>query len=565
MRLNKLFIGLLAMFSLLTSCEEPIENNNENNDLEFETRLSNGSVSIENGNTSNLSVASLIDESSLNNGSFSVEVFDNNLPQLLMVTNETSEVIMLYKGVIPENGNIEINAHSTATAILTFHPALAEIKGANYQEMVNVFTSASSFPAFLSEVENSIAQNKAIYDTTNTDLISAAQEVFRELFGDSTNSNYKNTKYTSIYDCWPIDVEEDNDNRTLKFRMPGLFPSYQCKVYDEEGYYESMFDVPTRGNYGAWDAFLVSIGESDLVYGEEAIYNFNNNAKQRTFVFNRLGSDTFMQLACCVLQMIGLPDVTNDVELVDNISVSISIALGQNGISLMNPGGNWKTILYSAIPIAFEATLEVLKNHKVEIISSKAQNLLKILKLLNIVEGAGNALGRLVSHWRCENEITFCAQYYSAGFFDKCGAGYTYNASVKCNWADSYIANFTLNLPYEEEYQIPSTTIYTYDYDGTELKLVYSGNYHELDFNLTVSTYKAEDNSLIRTDVFSTTWFVGDTISLNGNATYNTDLEGCPMVLELISVYDINKKSKTILNQVTNKNSRTNQCTIIGH
>ena len=150
-------------------------------------------------------------------------------------------------------------------------------------------------------------------------------------------------------------------------------------------------------------------------------------------------------------------------------------------------------------------------------------------------------------------------------FFDKCGAGYTYNASVKCNWADSYIANFTLNLPYEEEYQIPSTTIYTYDYDGTELKLVYSGNYYELDFNLTVSTYKAEDNSLIRTDVFSTEWFFGDTISLNGNATYNTDLEGCPMVLELISVYDINKKSKTILNQVTNKNSRTNQCTIIGH
>ena len=329
MRLNKLFIVLLAMFSLLTSCEEPIENNNENNDLEFETRLSNGSVSIENGNTSNLSVASLIDESFLSNGSFSVEVFDNNSPQLLMVTNETSEVIMLYKGVIPENGNIEINAHSTATAILTFHPALAEIKGANYQEMVNVFTSASSFPAFLSEVENSIAQNKAIYDTTNTNLISAAQEVFRELFGDSVNA--KNTKATSHltnkFDCWPIDVSYDyDDSRNLKFRMPGLFPSYECKVYDEEGYYESIFYVPNRVNYGAWDAFLISIGESDLVYGEEAIYNFNNTNK-RTFVFNRLGSDTFMQLACCVLQMIGFPDVTSDVELVADVIISIETAI----------------------------------------------------------------------------------------------------------------------------------------------------------------------------------------------------------------------------------------------
>lgn len=561
MRLNKLFIVLLAMFSLLTSCEFI----GIGGDTEFETRLSNGSVSIENGNTSNLSVASLIDESSLNNGSFSIEVFDNNSPQLLMVTNNNDDVVMLYKGVIPENGNIEINAHSTATAILTFHPALAEIVGANYQEMVNVFTSASSFPAFLSEVENSIAQNKAIYDTTNTNLISAAQEVFVELFGDSVN--VKNTKATSHltnkFDCWPIDVSYDYDySRNLKFRMPGLFPSYECKVYDEEGDYESSFYVPTRGNYGAWDAFLGSMGESDLVYGEEVIYNFNNTNK-RTFVFNRLGSDTFTQLACCVFQMIGLPDVTSNVELVADVTLSIETAILQNGISLMNPGNNWQTILYSAIPIAFEATLEVLKNHTAEIISSNAQNLLKILKLVNIVEGAGNALGRFVSHWICENEITFCAQYYSADYFDKCGATDIWEVLLKCDWANSCIANFTLDLPIDEDYQIPTTTIYTYDYDGTGLKLVYYGSY-SYELNLTVSTYKMEDNSLVRTDVFNGL-LIGDTVSLHGHATYYDDLEGCPMVLELIRVDNEDKKSKTILNQVTNKNSRTDQCTIIGY
>ena len=558
MRLNKLFIVLLAMFSLLTSCEEPIENN----DLEFETILSNGSVSIENGNTSNLSVASLIDESSLSNGSFSVEVFDNDLPQLLMVTNNNDDVVMLYKGVIPENGNIEINAHSTATAILTFHPALAEIKGANYQEMVNVFTSASSFPAFLSEVENSIAQNKAIYDTTNTNLISAAQEVFRELFGDSTNANYKNTKYTSYftnkYDCWPIDVEEEDDNRTLKFRMPGLFPTYNCKVYDEEGNYERSFYVPTRGNYGLWDAFLCAIGQNDVVYGDQVSYTFNNNAKQRTFEFNRDGLSTTLQIAGSITDALGIDKVDPVFfdELIHEVGIDLETYIETYDI---------KSLFLDVIPVLFEATLEKLEKKDNVNTSSKAKKALRILRLVNIIENVGNPLGRLGSHWLCKNEITFCAQYYSAGFFDKCGAGYTYNASVKCNWADSYIANFTLNLPYEEEYQIPSTTIYTYDYDGTELKLVYSGNYYELDFNLTVSTYKAEDNSLIRTDVFSTEWFFGDTISLNGNATYNTDLEGCPMVLELISVYDKNKKSKTILNQVTNKNSNTDQCTVIGH
>lgn len=571
MRLNKLFIVLLAMFSLLTSCEEPIENNNENNDLEFETRLSNGSVSIENGNTSNLSVASLIDESSLSNGSFSVEVFDNNSPQLLMVTNANDEVIMLYRDIIPENGNIEINAHSTATAMLTFNPAFAEIVGANYQEMVNVFTSASSFPAFLSEVENSIAQNKAIYDTTNTNLISAAQEVFRELFGDTTNANYKNKKdfdlflpyLTKKFDCKPICVESYDDSKTLSFRMLGLYPSYECKVYNEEGDYEGHFLVPTRGNYGVWDWFQCTIGQSDLVYGEEATYTFNDGNK-KTLEFNRLGIDCFAQLASCILQMIGVWD---EFSLVESVAISIEGALMRNGIALVNPGNNWQTVLNAALPIALDATLDVLKNHlkeptKIFKFTTLAK---KALFWVNIAEGAVNALGRILSYMNCRNEITFCAQYYSAGFFHKCGAGFTFQAGLKCNWSDSYIANFTLNLPIDEEYQIPSTTMYTYDYDGTELKLVYSGNYHELDFNLTVSTYKAEDNSLIRTDVFSTEWFVEDTISLNGNATYNTDLEGCPMVLELINVYDINKKSKTILNQVTNKNSRTNQCTIIGH
>jgi hypothetical protein len=557
MRLNKLFIVLLAIFSLLTSCEF-IGNGD---DKEFETRVSNGSVSIENGNTSNLSVSSLIDESSLNNGSFSVEVFDNDLPQLLMVTNNNDDVVMLYKGVIPENGNIEINAHSTATAILTFHPALAEINGGNYQEMVNVFTSANSFPAFLSEVENSIAQNKAIYDTTNTNLISAAQEVFRELFGDSVN--VKNTKYTSVatitYDCWPIDVEEDEDNRTLKFRMPGLFPTYNCKVYDEDGNHERSFYVPTRGNYGLWDAFLCAIGQSDWVYGDQVSYTFNNNAKQRTFEFNRDGLSTTLQIAGCITDALGINEL--DPVFYDELLHEVAIDL-EPYIETFDI----KSIFLDVIPVIFEKTLEKLEKKGNVNISSKAKKALKILKLVNIIENVGNPLGRLVSHWRCENEITFCAQYYNAGYFNKCGATDTWEALVKCDWANSYIANFTLNLPIdEEEYQIPSTTIYTYDYDGTRLKLVYSGNYYDHELDLTISTYKAEDNSLIRTDVFSTAWLFGYTISLNGNATYNTDSEGCPMVLDLIWVYDENKKSKTILNQVTNKNSRTDQCTIIGH
>ena len=567
MKLNKIISGLLAVL-LFASCEpDPPEVN------EFETKVCNGTVNAGGLNTAGFQVVSLLEETPLNGGNFTIETMDSGTPQLLMVTNANDEVVMLYRGIIPDNGNVEINALSTALASLTFHPALASVNGSDYQEMIDLFTSKPSFDDFLTAIENSIAQNRAIYDTTNTELMNAAQAFFEDLVVDTTSfgfksaTNQKVTFYlTDNFDCWPIDVHADG--KTLKFRMPGLFPAYSCKVYDEENNLEGNFWVPARGNYGVWDLGLCFFGQSDLVYGEEAVYTFNEG-KNKTFVFDKSGFDLFAQLAGCILQMIG---VWEDLTLVESVAISIEGALMRIGISLLNPGDNWETLLNAALPIALDATLEVVKNHfdkpylkkplKIFQFASVAK---KALFWINIAEGGVNLVGRITSYLNCRETITFCAQYYSAGFLDKCGAGSTYNVSVKCNWADSYIANFTLNLPYEEEYQIPSTTIYTYDYDGTELKLVYSGNYYELDFNLTVSTYKAEDNSLIRTDVFSTEWLFGDTISLNGNATYNTDLEGCPMVLELIKVYDKKKKSKTTLNQVTNKNSRTNQCTIIGH
>ena len=538
MKLNKIILGLLAVL-LFASCEpDPPEVN------EFETKVCNGTVNAGGLNTAGFQVVSLLEETPLNGGNFTIETMDSGTPQLLMVTNANDEVVMLYRGIIPDNGNVEINALSTALASLTFHPALASVNGSDYQEMIDLFTSKPSFDNFLSAIENSIAQNRAIYDTTNTELMNAAQAFFEDLVVDTTSfgfksaTNQKVTFYlTDNFDCWPIDVNADG--KTLKFRMPGLFPAYSCKVYDEENNLEGNFWVPARGNYGVWDLGLCFFGQGDLVYGEEAVYTFNEG-KNKTFVFDKSGFDLFAQLAGCILQMIG---VWEDLTLVESVAISIEGALMRNGISLLNPGNNWETLLNAALPIALDATLGVVKNHfdkpylkkplKIFQFASVAK---KALFWINIAEGGVNLVGRIWSYLGCSETITFCAQYYSAGFFDKCGAGSTYNASVKCNWADSYIANFTLNLPYEEEYQIPSTTIYTYDYDGTELKLVYSGNYYELDFNLTVSTYKAEDNSLIRTDVFSTEWLFGDTISLNGNATYNTDLEGCPMVLELIKL-----------------------------
>lgn len=568
MKLNKIILGLLAVL-LFASCEpDPPEVN------EFETKVCNGTVNAGGLNTAGFQVVSLLEETPLNGGNFTIETMDSGTPQLLMVTNANDEVVMLYRGIIPDNGNVEINALSTALASLTFHPALASVNGSDYQEMIDFFISKPSFNNFLTAVENSIAQNRAIYDTTNTELMNAAQSVFEEFAVDTTSFGFKSATdekiksyLTGRFDCWPIDVIDDG--KTLKFRMPGLFPTYTCKVYDEENNLEGNFVVPTRGNYGVWDFALCCAGQNDWVYGEEAVYTFNNEYN-KTFVFNKSGVETFVQLGSCILQMIG---VSEDLLPAIDVAVSIEEALAENAISLLNPGGNWETILSEALPIAFEATLDVLKKRFDKPYLKEPMKIFKFaklaksaLKFIDLAEGGANLLGRGLSYLRCRDEITFCAEMYGDDefyFFDKCGATETWSAGIRCDWANTYLCTFTLDLPLEGYYQIPNTTLSAYDYDGTELKIVYSGSYENLRLNLTKSTYKAEDNTLIRTDVFEE-WLIGDTISVIGTTTFNGSA-GCPNVLDLKRIDNESKSSGILSKKVTNKHSRTNQCTTIGH
>ena len=562
MKLNKIILGLLAVL-LFASCEpDPPEVN------EFETKVCNGTVNAGGLNTAGFQVVSLLEETPLNGGNFTIETMDSGTPQLLMVTNANDEVVMLYRGIIPDNGNVEINALSTALASLTFHPALASVNGSDFQEMIDLFTSKPSFDNFLSAIENSIAQNRAIYDTTNTELMNAAQAFFEDLVVDTTSFGFKSatnqkvtSRLTDIFDCWPIDVQEDG--KTLKFRMPGLFPTYSCQVYDEENNLEGNFWVPARGNYGLWDAGLCFFGQGDFVYGEEAVYTFNEG-NNKTFVFDKSGFDLFAQLAGYILQMLGAGE---DLTLVESVAISIDGALMQNGISLLNPGDNWETLLNEALPIALDATLEVVKNHfkeptKIFNFASLAK---KALLWINVAEGGVNLTGRIFSYLKCNETITFCAQMYGDDdtYFDKCGLKETWSAGIRCDWANTYLCTFTLDLPLEGDYQIPNTTLSAYDYDGTELKITYSGSYDGLELNLTKSTYKAEDNSLVRTDVFRV-WLIDDSASVVGNATFNGSA-GCTNVLDLKRIDNESKSSGILLKKVTNKHSRTNQCTTIGH
>ena len=298
MKVNKIIISLLALL-LFGACEVEIENNIEH------SVYCNGTIDISESNSSNFEIISLLDKSEINNNRFAIQTFECDLPQMLIVKNNKDEVVMLYRDLISSNKEIEINTYSTAIAFLTFHPALSTVHGEDYSKLVEILKSTKSFDDYLQAVNNSITQNKSIYDTTNTELINSSQKIFNELFSDTTNllkNSVLNRKelsiLTELYGCEPIHVS--SNGRKLIFKMPGLYPAYKCTVSSEDGAVINTFLVPSRDNYGAFNIIQCARGQSNFAYGEEVVFNFPNSIQKANFHFKRDGFMFDMHVSVCV-------------------------------------------------------------------------------------------------------------------------------------------------------------------------------------------------------------------------------------------------------------------------
>ena len=424
--INRLFIGLFSIV-LFAGCVKEDNGDSNSETEELQTISCNGTINMEGLNTNGFEVQSILERTTLSNNGFNVDVFDGDIPQYLMVTNQNGDPVMLYRDIVSGNESIVINAQTTAIAALTFHPALGTAVGNDYQQLVNIITSTQHFSEYLTAVESSIAANRNIYDTTNLQLLNAAKAVFTELMGDTTRlyGGFENvaTKGTSplteLYYCWPIDVRADQNK--LKFRLPGCSPSYWCKVYDSEFQPTGEeFVLPTRSNYGVLNVVECLMGKSDWLYGDEVTYTFPSSDLDRIFHFDRsegLGQvDKWGQIANCILQMLG---VYVDHNIVTGLSAALSASL--SGLE----GGSGGDVMYSLLPTAIDVTLKYLSNptsnsYVANFVGYHAINITEALKWVNLVEGGGNLLLRTIWNILSRDEYTFCSKYNSNGTFGRC-------------------------------------------------------------------------------------------------------------------------------------------------
>lgn len=127
-------------------------------------------------NTSSWTVHSTSAQSLVRNDSFSVEVLGDYTS--LYVSNSDDEVVLMgYK--YPGNSSNDITLTSTALGILMMSPLVLNLSDEGKQIMIKNLLDDDKFQTLLNEIEQSIIQGKAIFDTTNSTLITATIDLFQ--------------------------------------------------------------------------------------------------------------------------------------------------------------------------------------------------------------------------------------------------------------------------------------------------------------------------------------------------------------------------------------------------
>lgn len=229
------------------------------------TAIARGTVDIE--NPEGLKVMTMIDKTVLTaEKEFEVEMFSNDLAQFIHVVDNDDNILMMAQSY-PVMGKIEINARSTALALVTMLPSFVCQPGNNFTEQVNNIESSSYFGALVNEVQMSIDAGNDIMDVGNTSLMFALSNLIDDLLS-------KNIETRAYYGDQILGIKNGVlDVRTLKgpsnkvtIRNTYLNPTYECFVYDSLEIEKSSHIIPTPGSLG----ILVSL--NDWLLGEGIHY-----------------------------------------------------------------------------------------------------------------------------------------------------------------------------------------------------------------------------------------------------------------------------------------------------
>lgn len=383
----------------------------------------NVSVASENQTLSTLVVQTLagIDTLTADSNIIKIKVFDNDKPQIIAITDTNDNLLMMYRAPVTNGQNIVIDAESTTRALVTFSPLFGPVKSDEYDEMIAIITSMSSYPDFQNAVTRAILHGYDLTDTVNAEVVAKLYNLFRELC-EIAYQNYgaqqtksKDVDINAYIDCWPI-VASTSSN-TLTLRAYRQIPSYYGELRDgNSGVWIQDVCVPSRAAYGFLDMFTHTA--SNFSYGEPVNISFENEGNY-LFHLSRTNAqataDFYLHLVNNILGALGADLKDQEIQSLSNI---IGIVVGRMiEASEFQFDNITPNMVMDVIGMAYTETVKYLADigqntGRFENWQLAGAGLKKLSTFYNVVKNATDAVLRITyAMQNIPKEIDFCVNY----------------------------------------------------------------------------------------------------------------------------------------------------------
>lgn len=369
---------------------------------EIQTTTTKGTVDLE--DVEGLKVVSLVDEATLQQKDFTIETIENNLPQLVFVTDEKDNIIMMARGYFASQ-TAEVNAQSTALALVSM--MLPTSTQEDFDELSKIITSSSLFTKVQEETEKSIKAKKDIYSETNTNLMDAVKSLLNSLFENPQTRAYKEVEGI---DANPLNVRSESN--VVSIRNTGANPPYECQItYGGEQTINKI--IPIASSYGVLDVILQNVGNNrygkplDIPltsYGEYNFYCDKSTLAARNDLSGALLSD--------VVSMVGFDSKELGAITLEIISKTSELVLNCYLGTLS--ADDFLSILIDGILVPILS--EEIGEHKIPIPLQKETLKLTLNKIkiaYDMLKGAWNESARIIQAVRAPSPISFNLCYYS--------------------------------------------------------------------------------------------------------------------------------------------------------
>lgn len=385
--------------------------------------------SFDNPSNENFTIETLLSTTTTTTNSFSIQsIQDNVLPQLITISNENGNTIMMARDFYANNQEYEINANSTALALITLHPLFALVEKNDFDELIEMIQRSSQYPALVAEVEKSINDKKDIFDIGNTELLIAASNLMESICEQgATNemlsrATITNWEQLNIKDPYPFLMEIENN--ILSITNTALSPAYDGTVsHPIEG--TQKINIPTREAYGGWELINQAIygwssGEwGNLGNGEPVKFRFTSEGeyefsfiRNETDFYTNLIKDLFNEFGLPKVQELGIKKITDDIAGQIQLEGLFVVKPDQDPMDFLLGVGEYTiNIIQSDV---FKSSPEGINFYnQFPNASAHLEKMGKALKFWSIIKGSSNTLLRISWRIKAPKQIDFCLCLYN--------------------------------------------------------------------------------------------------------------------------------------------------------